>query len=496
MAIKSPRVFTWHVALFLLLIPLFFINIHSSHDWGDDFAQYITQAKNIVEGIPQSQTGYIYNETYRQHAPPAYPIGFPLIIAPVYAVFGIDYIVFNYLTTSFLVLLALTFFIFFSKRFSYPNSLLLTLILVYNPWMLNFKMEVMADIPFVFFLFLAWLMYGKSKKTWQTVLTGTIFGFAILIKTVGIIALAALLFDSYIKALKTTKAENTKLKLFPAVQKPFIVSAVAIMLHIILNVIVFRLPGDGLTGYIAILNLPGLPKVILEGVGFYFYAFQSFFNFESGIVWVLPLGIHALIFCALLFGIINRRKKAHGAGDWFVMFYFVVLLLFPSHTTGFRYLLPVAAFLLIYAAEGVDAVKLNFPLQRKKLAMALGLIVLASYVYPGIEIIGKQNEIPDGPMSKESVEALRYLRFHTPDSAVIAFVKPRVLPLFTGHPALSNRPGQPAKEIDSVFRLKNVKYVLIHSKLSDDSLIYYICNNTKKYEMVWNNHTFRYYKRK
>lgn len=497
MTIKSSRVFTWHVALFLLFIPLFFINIHSSHDWGDDFAQYITQAKNIVEGIPQSQTGYIYNETCRQLAPPAYPIGFPLLLVPVYVLFGVDFIAFNYLLTFFLVLLGFVFFAFFSKRFSLRNSLLLTLILIYNPWMLNFKMEVMADIPFVFFLFLGWLLYPKSNKTWQIILTGLVFGFAIAIKTVGTVALVALITESYLLARKAVKTENRKIKFFSAIRNPFIVSLVAVSLHIILNIIIFRLPGDGLSGYIAILNLPALPKVILEGIGFYFYAFQSFFNNENGVVWVLPVAIHALVFCALLFGIIKHfSKKPFIADDWLVLFYYIILLLFPAHTTGFRYLLPVAPFLLVYAAEGVNTVQLNLSLTRSKLALILGIVVLASYIYPSVEIISKQSEVLEGPMDKESSEALRYVLFNTPGNAVIAFCKPRVLPLFTGHPALTNRPGQPIREIDSIFKLKKVEYVLIHGKLSDDSLIYYIAWNQKKYRQVWNNHTFRYYKRK
>ena len=70
-----------HTILLLFLIPLFFINIKSSHDWGDDFAQYIHQAKNISEGISQNETGYIYNPDIAVLGPQAYPIGLPMILA-------------------------------------------------------------------------------------------------------------------------------------------------------------------------------------------------------------------------------------------------------------------------------------------------------------------------------------------------------------------------------------------------------------------------------
>ena len=49
-----------YLILILLLLPVFFINVTDSHDWGGDFAQYISQAKNIVEGNPHYETGYIF----------------------------------------------------------------------------------------------------------------------------------------------------------------------------------------------------------------------------------------------------------------------------------------------------------------------------------------------------------------------------------------------------------------------------------------------------
>jgi len=37
----------------ILFLPPLFIGNHSSHDWGDDFVQYIHQAKSKVDGIPE-----------------------------------------------------------------------------------------------------------------------------------------------------------------------------------------------------------------------------------------------------------------------------------------------------------------------------------------------------------------------------------------------------------------------------------------------------------
>ena len=52
--------FRKNIPLFVLiglLLPLFYINVKDSHDWGDDFAQYFIQARNILEGRPQTDNG-------------------------------------------------------------------------------------------------------------------------------------------------------------------------------------------------------------------------------------------------------------------------------------------------------------------------------------------------------------------------------------------------------------------------------------------------------
>src|SRR5688572_24452072 len=77
-------------AALLALIAVFqFASVLPGHDWGDDFSMYIAHARNIVEGIPYSDTGYIYNPDEPIGPPRASP-GLPLLLAPVYATRGVD----------------------------------------------------------------------------------------------------------------------------------------------------------------------------------------------------------------------------------------------------------------------------------------------------------------------------------------------------------------------------------------------------------------------
>ena len=65
------------ILLFVLLLPVFFINVKESHSWSGDFALYIHQAKNLAEGKPQVETGYIFNDQCFLPSPKHYFRGLP-----------------------------------------------------------------------------------------------------------------------------------------------------------------------------------------------------------------------------------------------------------------------------------------------------------------------------------------------------------------------------------------------------------------------------------
>src|SRR4026208_114163 len=63
------------------------------HEWGDDFAAYIMQAKSILNGDMQNSVGHngiTIRRSSAQIGPVAYPWGYPMILAPVYAAKGIS----------------------------------------------------------------------------------------------------------------------------------------------------------------------------------------------------------------------------------------------------------------------------------------------------------------------------------------------------------------------------------------------------------------------
>jgi hypothetical protein len=73
---------THHLWLILLLITIADFHtakIRPGHIWGDDFAMYIHHTRNIVEGRPYAQTGYLFTPT-APISPRMYPPVFPWLL--------------------------------------------------------------------------------------------------------------------------------------------------------------------------------------------------------------------------------------------------------------------------------------------------------------------------------------------------------------------------------------------------------------------------------
>lgn len=83
---------------------VYFLSVRPGHDWGGDFSIYLAHAKNIAEGRPYGDTGYIATPESSVHHPATYPPVFPLLLAPFYAAFGLNLHVFKLVVQAFFAL--------------------------------------------------------------------------------------------------------------------------------------------------------------------------------------------------------------------------------------------------------------------------------------------------------------------------------------------------------------------------------------------------------
>lgn len=496
MPLKSILKREWGVLLLLLLmIPLFFLNIKDCHDWGGDFAQYIHQAINISEGISPSQNGYVFNEQY-PFAPKCYPNGFPLMLVPVYITAGNSILAFSYFMTALLVLLGIAFFYFLKKPFGNFIAIACVLALVYNPWTLRFKMEVLSDIPFTLFLILSILLYNRIRITYNSILLpillGLLLSWLILLRSVGFIIPLAILIDQslFTGRLRFNEGKwsfNWKVIVFAL--------GTAGSVYLVFTMWIFPVEKDAVSFYSSSVSLQEIKLTILRNADYYILQFQRFFQPEVGIYSAFPLIIKSFALSFFIMGFLFSCLRSFGFIEILACLYFIVLLLFPNLTQGIRLIFPLIPVMLYYIIEGFKSIKPETKVKPAIFAVVIGLISILQYE-PGIQkVIREKDQILQGPQEPEAIEAFKVIAEITPADAIIAFNKPTVLSLYAGRSSMANHYSQDIISLTQKLDEKGINYFLLCSDLPNPVLKEYLLENQTQVSLVWKNSRFELFKR-
>ena len=481
----------WYLVVAVLCLHLFFINIKDSHDWGDDFAQYIHQAENIAKGISQNETGYIYNKEYPLYSPPVYFIGLPLLLAPVYAIAGNSITAFSLLISTFLFLSAVLCFRFFNSYLKPFSSVLLVLIIMYNPWILNYKMEIGSDIPFTFFFILGILLYVKAKKNYSSIVgIGILAGFLISIRSIGLSFILAVIINEWLD-FKRRKITGKKLLL----QRTTIFLFMSVGFFVLLNNIIFDIPFLNFKSSSSLFTFNDLYETVLKNINYYFDVFQSVFNTHPENVYGLfSTLIKSIILSLVLLGFYLRVKRGIEFVDILLIAYMLVLYAYPYSNAGYRFLIPVTPLFLLYASEGLYF--LMKVLQWKKTILYCGCIIsfFAAYKYDWNIILENQNKVEQGPQRINSKAAFDFISTNTEEGARILFKKPRALALYTHRNCFVNSPDSSPENLSGQIKENNIDYILINEEVSDEAIKDFVAKNIGRLRLIWNNSNFRFYK--
>lgn len=492
----SPK-YRW-LLIVLLLLPLLFISNRSSHDWGDDFAQYIHQAKNIVQGTPQSETGYIFNPENKDVGPKAYPVGFPLLLAPVYALFRLSMKAYTVFITLIYFALGLMLVKFFQRYFSFIASIALTAIFLYNPQMLIFKQEVMSDLPFALLLVISLLLYKPEKDlTWLRItVLSLITGLLISVRPIGFVFLAAIVIDLVIRLLKNknnTVSENRK----SAIIKLLVLALLPAIIYFLLNILVFRIPsGGGLSGYLAFFTLSSFTSTFFTNLEHYIEVFRYMYTPGLGAARGIALLCGFFVLVMTIVGFIRKLSENFETVDIFFILYMLVLMVYPNNFSAFRFMVPVGFIMLIYAATGIKSIMV-FPLVSSKLkAVILSALILILFL-PGITgVIRGRDTTLAGPQEQSAIEAFAYIRNNLPENAVLMFAKPRALSLYAERAAFADPIVKDMTKFHEQVMTAGVNYFLLSEKISSEESFRYMRVMNSRVEKTWSNEVFELYRLK
>ncbi len=465
--------------MIVLLLPLLFINVKDTHDWGDDFAQYLIQSKNIVENKPQTDNGLIFFVGRAPYAIQAYPVGLPLILAPVYAIYGMHLSPYMILISVLLVITGLTCFAFFNRNENAIIAFLIAMLFCYNPTILDLKKQILSEIPFTCLLMLSiyWPLskYYERKNSW--LLSGLLFGFLISIRLIGLIAIAAFIL-SEINKLTRKKEGKSPLYLL-------LTTAITALVFFGLNSLIFPIDTTKLFGFYSnALKSNSLHSAI--NFDYYYDVLRNFFPFWS-------VSISGFWLMTAFTGWLIRFLKFRTIAEYFFPLYLILIIFYPYSSGGYRLLIPVLPLLIFYFYYFLSWLFYWFGKKHHTITPAvLGLCLLA-YIPNVFNTIKNQHTIEDGPQKKEAVEMFDYLKTISAEVPVI-FSRARAMSLYSGHPSL-----YPLVTLDFKSTFDDVRKMPIvivqctnkNSQAHDKKLDDFLNEYKSEFKELWSNGEFR-----
>lgn len=461
-------------AVLVVLIGVFYIlTIRPGHYWGDDFALYILHARNIVEGVPYAQTGYIYNPSNPALSPKTYPPVYPMMLAPVIRWCGMNLEVMKVETILAFLAALFVIFLLFRKDLRFRHTVALVAMLGLNPFFWDFKDRICSDFPFLLFLFLSFLgmrMAGEAEKSGRAQLHGTLLAGLACCLACGSRTLGYLLIPSLVAADVVTRRRVSRL----SVSVTLMCGAWVILQG--------ALEGrdssyfDQFAGW--------SPSVILHNLIYAASVAHFWANGYSRVAAVLL----CLVFCGLAVpGYLSRVRERVTVLEVFLPLYVGVILVWPSEQ-GFRFFIPVIPLLLFYSFRGLEKIR---EAPARKLFGVLMAAVLVSYAG---EYSTQDFRSPGDGIHTENARAFfGFVSEQTRGEDVFVFAKPRALILCTGRRAAAGHRPKDDMDLWNYFGRIGATHVAL-GPVDDPPLRLLVERDGARFDPVYSNAEFRLYR--
>lgn len=436
----QPRI--WAMLLAFVMGFIYTATIRPGHVWGDDFAMYILQAKHLCEGKWSSPAEYIYNPNLASLGPPAYPPVFPLLLAPIYQVFGIAIFAMKVEQSLFLSATLYLLFELFFPKIGLKTALLVIALCGASPFIWAAKDSITSDIPFCFFCILALNLIARNERTeWKSLYLSVSAGCLVYVcfatRTVGVALLPALI------AMPLIKRKYIANSVWAGTLACSLIAA---------QLVLFRSHGS----YID--QLHGM----LQGV----YHNVSAHGYNLGRLYLAGVGPSGSVFFAVFillaaWGFAHQCRTCPGGVEVFFICYSVIILLWPTDTDP-RFLLPL--FLLAFMYVGVTFSQFKWKPARFAptiLGVWLSISYAMNYVYLDRTAAGGSND-PD------FIRVCKFLAARKPNQSVTIFSKPRLLGLLSGRPASAYHEPVDQEELTKYMRQIRASYILQYEGFDSD----------------------------
>jgi hypothetical protein len=418
------------------------------HYWGDDFASYIMQARSLVESSPQAFVAVnrpIVEQSSYLLGPVAYPWGFPVLLALLYAVFGLNIMALKLVgVLSFLLFLLV---LWFGFRESHSPLWLWGLfgLFAFNPTLLEFVNHIQSDVPFLLVSTFSVLLMGQlvvnrrrlTTQVFDPILLGASLAAATFIRTNGILLLPTLMVSQTIAMLGHRSKGNANGRNKSALLLALL-PYVAFLAFYGAWESYFPEGGASHWGHLATMT----PGILADNL--FYYAKESALFFV-GVPFYRLVYVATLPF--LLVGLLRRYRT-----DYHLLVYvgltFLLLILWPERQ-GLRFLFPVLPFYLSLTLTGLETVvKGRSPLSWSSVVFLAPVFIVVVFFIISAGRIAYENmahgrEPVDGPFTPTAVAMFQFVAQNTAVESTVIFFKPRAMALLTGrHALMINEPAE------------------------------------------------------
>jgi len=419
--------------------------LRPGHDWGDDFSLYINQARALVKGEVQEvyrQNQFtVDNSAWQSFSPYTYGWGFPLLLAPLYALFGLSFTAFKLLEVVLYLGFLVGFYALVRDRIDRLAAVLIIAALALDNLYTAWTNTVLTEFPFLCFSVLGLLAIESVHRPDRLARrppgvgllaamlgTGALIGFTTNIRNEGIVLLGALAARQLVVVYEH---RHDWAGAWPArlatLALPWIGAA------IVGGGVRAALPADA--GRALALS-GGLGGHNFEtNDGFYRQTMAELLAVKDKVHGTVLLGLIVFLLVLALGGMLlgGRRDLSLSV---FTLGLATIYLVLP-YREG-RYLLGVLPFLLYFATQGLRGADVrDWPIQARHVLLlalvarhGLGMANASDYwrTYP---------RAIDGPSSAASQEMFTAVNTFTAPDDTIVFFRPRALNLFTDRTAIT-----------------------------------------------------------
>jgi hypothetical protein len=395
-------------------------------------------------------------------APIAYPWGFPVLLAPFYAVFGLNMIGLKLLGMISFLLFIVLLCVGFRKYHSAVWLLCLVCFFSLNPTMLSFTDQILSDLPFLLLSTAGVLWMGRLiiekrnliSPVWEYILLGAIISGAFFIRANGILLLVTLAITQFIAlALRLRQGDLPNAQCSTSFRRLFSDRSVflkSLLINLIPYISFFcivllweTIIPKGFASYPSYLSNPITIDVIKHQLDYYIDLPLEFFisvpHFYLFYFASIPIAIAGII----------RRYRSDYHIVVYIILTFVLYILWSSSQSlqGLRYLFPILPFYFSFVITGLEIFqggKTNVEQKlRKWVCLIPILIIFTCFV---ISSVGNayanmihHRETISGPYTAPAQGMFSFIRSNTEKESTIVFFKPRLMRMMTDRKSLMLR---------------------------------------------------------